>query len=400
MAEVPKILEDPLRTSVDLVHRKIVYPYLTRSAQSDREIAHDRALDLMEKAQSNKLLLSLFSKVFTYRDSILKTKLGTAISPNPLGIAAGFDKNGRVHNFLGEALGFGFIKGGSLTKLDYSGNPRPRIFDLPNNDGLINRMGFLGEGTQKAKERLRKSYGYRRNYLLILNVAASRPSFDRGTQIEDYVDAYFDLLPFADAMEINISSPNTPGVRGLQEPEVFKDLAQAIAKKRKGEPFGSIPLIYKFGPDLTLENLEKDLKIAADYGADGVTLTNTSVDQSLRDSLKPDRYKNEAGGMSGALLAERSLWATSTAFKYLGEKMFIIRSGGVRGSAQDLWQSLTFGGATAAEAYASFVRPNTSTLNFTVYALRDFAKAMRAEGMTSMDDFKDLRGKKIPFPKI
>ena len=395
MVEIPRLL-------IDLAHRNLVHPLLTRG-EADREIAHERALQLMEQTQQNPLAMAYFSRFFTLRDPILVTPIRTRegftqYAPNPFGIAAGFDKDARVTTFLGNGLGFGIVTVGSITAVPYEGNPRPRIFDLPNNDGLINRMGFPGEGTKIGKSGLKKSHIRGQNYILKINVAASKPSFERGTYIKDYGQAFEDLLVFANTMEINISSPNTEGTRELQEPEAFEELASHIAERRKQSPLNFIPLIYKFSPDLSPQHLERVLRIAIDRGADGVTLTNTSTDPTLRHSLMPDRYKDESGGMSGAFLGHRALETTHRAYKYVGEEIFIIRAGGVRGTASDLWEALTYGGATAAEVYTSFVRLNTSTPNFTVYALKGLAKAMRAEGMTSMEDFKSLRGKRVPFP--
>lgn len=402
MAEVPGFVEDPLRKVVDLAHRKIVHPLLTSgTAQNDREIAHERALELMEAAQGNLLKMALMSRFFTMDDPILRARLGNMWAPNPLGIAAGFDKNARIHRLLGEGLGFGIVTVGSITTRPFQGNSRPRIFDLPENDELINRMGFPGEGLDNAYAKLiMRSPQNQKGYLLLANIAASKPSFEAGTQIDDYIRAYAQILPVVDGVEINISSPNTEGVRALQEPGEFEDLASKIAAERKFSPWQSKLLIYKFSPDLSPRHLEKVLRIAKDHGADGVTLTNTSTDPTLRHSLMADPHKDEPGGMSGAFLGHRALQATHRAYKYIGDEMFIIRAGGVRGTTKDLWEALTFGGATSAEVYSSFVRPNTSTPNFTVYALRDFARAMRAYGMTSMEDFKALRGKRVPFPRI
>ena len=390
-------VEDSLRRAVDIIHRQVIHPYLTSGeAQNDREIAHERALKLMESVQGNELAMGIWSRLFTYEDSILETSFIGRLIPIPLGLAAGLDKDARVARFLEN--GFGIVTVGSVTKVPYKGNERPRIFDLPKNDGLINRMGFPGGGTDLAEEKLKHYYSHlsgRRN-MLIVNIAASRPSFDSGTAIEDYTAAYKQLVPYADAIEVNISSPNTPGVRGLQEPEVFEDLASHIGDVRRSH----VPLGYKFSPDLSSETLQRDIRIAIDHGANFVTLTNTSTDPNLRDSLKPDKYKDEVGGMSGALLETKALQVSYEAYQYSGGGVDIVRVGGIGRSARDIWDGLTYGGATVVETYAAFVRRPTSTPNFTYYLMRDLANAMRAEGMTSMEDFKALRGKGVPFPKI
>lgn len=401
------------RGIVDIIHRNIIHPILiSGAALNDREIAHERALDLMEKVQGNPILMWALQKAFVYEDPILRTYLWVrkgAIghgfpAANPLGLAAGFDKDARVYNYLGKAAGFGIVTTGSITKIPYSGNERPRIFDLPENDGLINRMGFPGKGIDEAKQRLSadNSLSFNSKFMHIINIAASKPSFEAGTVIEDYGEAFSEMIHFGLGTEINVSSPNTPGVRGLQDPVAFEDLTSLLETKRNQLPSWMIqkPLGYKFGPDLSEETLEKDIRIAIDNGANFVTLTNTSTDQTLRDSLKPDLYKNEVGGMSGALLETKALETSHRAYEFAGSEIQIIRAGGIGRSAMDIWDGLTYGGVTIVETYTAFVRRPTSTPNFTYYLLRDLAKAMRADGMTSMEDFKVLRGKKVPFPKI
>src|SRR5260221_9483638 len=133
------------RTVVDSSYRHVVHSLITRGeAKNDREIAHERALRFAENIQNNPLAMALLSKCFTFRDPILQTKFGNVIAPNPLGIAAGFDKNAKIDRLLGEGLGFGVVTVGAVTKIQYEGSPRTRIFDLPQKDGLINSMGLPG----------------------------------------------------------------------------------------------------------------------------------------------------------------------------------------------------------------------------------------------------------------
>src|SRR3989344_1518156 len=163
------------RKIADQIHRNIIHPLLTSGeAENDREIAHERSLNIMEKVQGNPILMAALQKAFVYEDPILKTYLWVrkgsigygSPTPNPLGIAAGFDKNARVYNFLGEVSGFGIVSSGSLTKIRYGGNERPRVFDLSENNGLINRMGFPGEGTPEARSRLgRDNHRYDRRFM-------------------------------------------------------------------------------------------------------------------------------------------------------------------------------------------------------------------------------------------
>ncbi len=385
------------RAGIDLAHKRVVHPYLTRGeAQTDREKAHERALDLMKQAQGNELIMSLLHGLFVYKNPILQTNFAGVEAPNPLGLAAGFDKNARVYRLLG-AMGFGFVTVGSITEVPYEGNARPRIFDLPDSDSLINRMGFPGDGANQAEAHLRRSFADHRKFALIVNTAASKPSFDRGTPISDYTKTYRQLYPYGEISEINVSSPNTPGVKGLQEPEMFNELAQEIALARtRLSPKGK-PTIYKFGPDLPKEKLLQNLKTVLRTGGNGVCLTNTTVDVTIRSKLRPDLHRQEVGGMSGACLTSRALEVSHMAWEYTEGKLPIKRAGGI-GSPRDLWNALTYGGATTVDIYSAFVRPTTSTPNLTMYWLKDLAKAMQMEGMTSMKDFAQLKGQRVRFP--
>lgn len=385
----------PIRGAIDNIHRNMMHPLLTRgNAENDREIAHERAISYMERIQHVPLALTIMDRLFSYDDPILETHFAGLTAPNPLGIAAGFDKNARVHHLLGRGLGFGSVTVGSITKVEYEGNPRPRIFDLPQSGALINRMGFPGEGVEAAKKRLDMT-GKPDNYLLIVNFAASRPSFDTGEQIEHYNDAAQELVAYGHEGEANISSPNTEGVRGLQEPEVFTDIADAVTPIYLEN---CVPIRFKFGPDLDQHKLLRNARIIIDKKGAGITVTNTSTNNEVREILSTeDVYRNEVGGISGNPITQRSLEVSHNLYQTMGEELPIHRIGGIK-DAQDVWDALTFGGATTVDVYTAFVRRETSTPNFARNILSDLASAMRLNGMESMEDFRQLRGKRVPYP--
>lgn len=384
------------RGAIDFSHRNIAHPLLTRGeASQDREIAHERAIKLMEKAQDAPMGIELLSKLFSYEDPILHTDVAGVTALNPLGIAAGFDKNARVHNLLGNGLGFGSVTVGSITKIKYEGNPRPRIFDLPHSQAVINRMGFPGEGIDSVKKRLEATKDDPRKYLLVVNFAASAPSFSKFAQLEHYADAAQELREYGDFGEVNVSSPNTFGVKGLQEPEMFRDLADAVLP-----PYHVVDnkLRFKFGPDLDPKVLVKNAETIIDRGGAGITVPNTSTNEEVRASLaRTDAHREEAGGISGRPLTERALQVSHDLYTEIGDEIPIHRVGGVS-NVRDVWNALTYGGATTVDVYTAFIRRETSTPNFTHNILKDLAAAMRAEGMSSMEDFKELRGKKVPYP--
>jgi dihydroorotate dehydrogenase len=381
------------RLGMDVVHQQVLHRYLTRGeAKKDREIAHERALKLMEEIQKSPVLLSALHHLFTNNDPILSTTFAGIDLPNPVGVAAGFDKKALVHRLLGHGLGFGHVTVGSVTYVPYGGNLRERVFDLPTNEGLINRMGFPGDGGDAAEAVLAQDEQIDRLYALFISIAASKPSFERGTVIEDYVAIALQLMLYGDAHEVNVSSPNTPGVRGLQEPEVFRDLAQALASV-----YTQKPLFYKFSPDLEKSKLIEDIQIALDNGAKGITLTNTTTDPEIRAALKPDIHREEAGGISGNPVRAKSLQVSHSVHQHFGDQVEIKRAGGIS-SGREVWQALTWGGASIVELLTALVRQSTSTPNLAHHLTSDLAKAMRKEGMTSMRDFAQLQGKWSEYP--
>lgn len=381
------------RTTIDLAHRNIVYPALTSGqAQKDREIAHERSLRLMERGQGSEFLMRLLTELYEVDDSIVATTFADTVLRNPLGLAAGFDKDVRVVRFL-DSLGTGTIKVGSICLLEWGGNERPRVFILDKDLGLINRMGFPGEGADKAKDKLRTLDGTT-NSALVVNIAASKPSFtSEDNAIRHYLEIVEQLSLYGEWHEVNVSSPNTPGVKGLQEPEVFEELASEIAKVYRE---GNMPFTFKFSPDLAVDKLLKDVRTAKDVGAAGVVVTNTTVDSQIRESLKSVN-KNEAGGISGRPLTEKALDISHRVYEYVGEELAINRAGGVMIS-EDLWDALTYGGAKIVDIYTAFVYPKTSKPSLFYRMVSGLAKAMKEYGMSSMDEFEDLRGRKIPFP--
>jgi len=386
-------MKELARSAIDLAHRKIVYPALTSGdAQGDREIAHEKALRLMERGQDSDILMRIFNALYSFNDSIVATRFADTDLRNPIGLAAGFDKDARVIGFL-DSLGPGTLKAGSITLLEWAGNEGQRIFLLPEDQGLINRMGFPGAGAKKAKEKLDVIDGTTHS-ALVVNIAASKPSFSSiENAIIDYAEVAKELSPYGEWHEVNVSSPNTPGVRGLQEPEVFAQFASVLAEFYKEE---SVPFTFKFSPDLPVDKLLKDVRTAKDVGAAGVVVTNTTTDKQIRDSLRSP-HRNEIGGISGRPLTKKALDVSHTVYEYIGEELDINRAGGVINS-EDLWDALTYGGARIVDIYTAFIEQRTSRPSLFYRMVSDLAKAMREHGMSSMREFEELRGRRVPFP--
>ncbi len=237
--------------------------------------------------------------------------------PNPLGLAAGFDKNAEVPGAM-LALGFGFAEVGTLTPRPQNGNPRPRLFRLPEDGAVINRYGFNNQGFAKAQVRLKR----RPAGLIGVNVGANKDSGDRAA---DYVLGVNAFAAFADYVAINISSPNTPGLRDLQRREALDDLVARVAGARdETEP--RRPLLVKIAPDLDPQGLEDIVAVAVARGVDGLIVANTSI---ARPPSLSSRRRAEAGGLSGRPLFEPSTRLLARAYLAAGGAMKLIGCGGV-----------------------------------------------------------------------
>jgi dihydroorotate dehydrogenase len=271
--------------------------------------------------------------------------------PNAVGLAAGFDKDGRVWP-AAAALGFGHVEIGTVTALAQPGNPRPRVFRYPAERALINRMGFNNEGAAAVAARLARRPGPgRRRIPLGVNLGKSR-SVDIGLAVQDYL-ASFDLLAdWADYLVLNVSSPNTPGLRQLQDEERLRALAGAVAwRNRERVAFsgrGRVPLLLKIAPDLGFRQIDSVLQVIADHGFDGIIATNTTL--ARPGSLA---RAGEAGGLSGAPLRARSTEIIGYIHRATGGRVPIIGSGGVMDAA-GAGEKLD-AGATLVQAYTGLV---------------------------------------------
>ena len=267
--------------------------------------------------------------------------------PNPVGMAAGFDKHGEVPDAL-LRLGFGFVEVGTVTPLPQPGNPRPRLFRLPADEGVINRLGFNSEGARAVLARLAARAGA--GGLVGVNVGANKDSRDR---IADYVSLIETFAPVASYFTVNISSPNTPGLRDLQQGQLFDDLLARVvdARARASRRAGLTPLLIKIAPDLTLSELDDVVGAARRRRVDGMIVGNTTVGRppNLRDA----KTAKESGGLSG-----RPLFALSTrmlAETYVrAEGAFpLVGTGGIDSGRTALAKIRA--GATLVQLYSSLV---------------------------------------------
>jgi dihydroorotate dehydrogenase len=239
--------------------------------------------------------------------------------PNPLGMAAGYDKNAEVPDAL-LGLGFGFAEVGTITPLPQPGNPKPRIFRLTADEAVINRLGFNNEGHAAAEKRLAARKG--KPGIVGVNIGANKDSADR---IADYERGVARFAPYAGYLTVNISSPNTPGLRNMQAREQLGELLSRVMAARALAP-AQPPIFLKIAPDLVEAELEDIAAEIAEKKIDGVIVSNTTL---ARTGLRSSGSVNETGGLSGKPLFERSTAVLARMRKLLGPKIAIIGVGGV-----------------------------------------------------------------------
>lgn len=279
----------------------------------DPERAHDVSLGLLQQ----------FHRLVPGRRIEKPVEVMGLRFPNPVGLAAGLDKNGDYLDGLAR-LGFGFIELGSVTPLAQPGNPKPRIFRLARQQSLINRMGFNNEGVDYLCARV----SAKRDFVLGINIGKNRDTpLDRA--LDDYRACFEKVYPLADYVTINISSPNTPGLRELQNEEQLSALLEGIQQTRlrlEDRHGYRRPLALKLSPDLDARAIPVIAGLLGRHQVDGLIATNTTLD---RKPVEDHRFASEAGGLSGAALRERSREILAGFYRELGEDIPIISVGGI-----------------------------------------------------------------------
>ncbi|MHA7986363.1 quinone-dependent dihydroorotate dehydrogenase [Rathayibacter sp. CAU 1779] len=266
--------------------------------------------------------------------------------PTPFGVAAGFDKNATAILGLG-ALGFGHVEVGTVTAIPQPGNPRPRLFRLIPDRAIVNRMGFNNDGAQAAAERVAKVRTAHRRPVIGINIGKSRV-VDVTDAVADYRTSARTAAEVADYLVVNVSSPNTPGLRDLQALDSLRPLLAAVK-----EEAGRTPLVVKIAPDLADDDILAIAELVGELGLDGIIATNTTIS---RDGLATDAATVEAagtGGLSGRPLAKRSLEVLRLLRAAVGPDLCIISVGGVE-TAEDVRERLD-AGATLVQGYSAFI---------------------------------------------
>ncbi len=254
--------------------------------------------------------------------------------PNPIGLAAGFDKNAQVTEQM-LALGFGFVEAGTVTPRGQQGNPKPRIFRLVEDGAVINRLGFNNEGMTAARGRLLKVRG--KPGIRGINIGANKDAADR---VADYVAGLKELGPLASYVTVNISSPNTPGLRGLQNKSELNELLAALIEARRQLP-RRMPLLVKIAPDLDDHGCADIAELAMSHGIEGLIVTNTTI---ARPATLKSAYAGEVGGLSGAPLFEPSTEILRRMRRLTEGRLTLIGVGGI-GSGADAYAKIRAGAA-------------------------------------------------------
>jgi len=302
-------------------------------------------------------------------DPLLAVSLWGLRFPNPIGMAPGFDKNAEVPDALLK-LGFGFVEVGTVTPRPQAGNPRPRLFRLKEDRAVINRMGFNNDGLEAVRVRLARRRAL--PGLIGGNVGANKDSEDR---IADYVTAIRGILGLVSYITINISSPNTPGLRALQ---IRDSLAELIGRCLEARGADTTPLLVKVAPDLTDADVEDIAAVALESGIDGLIVSNTTITRP--DTLRsPNR--SEAGGLSGAPLFEASTAMLRRFHGLVGHRMPLIGVGGVASGA-DAYAKIR-AGASLVQLYSSLVYEGPGLVG---RIKRELGDLLRRDNFASVQD--------------
>ncbi|MFI2743996.1 quinone-dependent dihydroorotate dehydrogenase [Zhouia sp. PK063] len=315
----------------------------------DPEKIHYFTFSLLRFCQSLPGGKSIFKSLYQFEDSRLEKEVFGLKFKNPIGLAAGFDKDAKLYKELSN-LGFGFVEVGTLTPRPQPGNPKKRLFRLKEDGGIINRMGFNNGGVDEAVERLKKN----KNVLIGGNIGKNKVTPNEQA-VDDYVYCFNALYNYVDYFVVNVSSPNTPNLRALQDKEPLTALLLRLQKENKKQ-LQVKPILLKIAPDLTDDQLLDIIDIVKETKIDGVIATNTTIG---REGLKSEN-KNEVGGLSGKPITQRS----TEVIRFLAEKSNkafpIIGVGGIH-SEKDALEKLA-AGADLIQLYTGFIYEGPSLI--------------------------------------
>ena len=325
------------------MYRKVIKPVFFLFAP---EAAHRLTMTLLKIILMIPGIKGLFKRLFVINDSRLEVEVAGLKLPNRVGLAAGFDKDGKYFEQLAY-LGFGFVEIGTVTPLPQSGNDQPRLFRLPEDEALINRMGFNNDGVAAMAERLKRRQ--HSNMVVIGGNIGKNKATPNENAASDYEQCFEVLYPYVDYFVVNVSSPNTPGLRDLQEKAPLEKLLHVLMKLNSKKA-SQKPIFLKIAPDLTDSQLDDIIEIVQSTGIHGVIATNTTLDRS---KLTMSTEQIGAGGLSGRPLTNRATDVIRYLYQKSGGKLDIIGVGGIA-SAQDAIDKLN-AGAKLVQVYTGMI---------------------------------------------
>ncbi|WP_460524277.1 quinone-dependent dihydroorotate dehydrogenase [Flindersiella endophytica] len=346
------------------------------------ETAHRLAFGLIRLTAALPVLRNVVARWFAPVHPALRLRVLGLDLPGPLGLAAGFDKDARGVDALA-ALGFDFVEVGTVTARAQPGNPRPRMFRLPADRALINRMGFNNSGAAEVAYRLdrraRQAARRGRVPLAVTGVNIGKTKLTPEDEaVGDYVTSARTLGEFADYFVVNVSSPNTPGLRDLQAVERLRPLLKAVREALDSAVTERrVPLLVKVAPDLSDEDVDAVADLALELGLDGIIATNTTIS---RAGLRTSSVASEVGGLSGAPLRERALEVLRRLHTRAGDRLVLVAAGGIE-SGDDAWERIR-AGASLVQGYTGFIYGGPG---WACQIHRDLLRRMRAEGFGSLE---------------
>jgi dihydroorotate dehydrogenase len=363
----------------------LVYRVVLRRVPA--EAAHRLGFALIRGAAAVPGVAGLLRRWLAPRDPVLRVRALGLDLPGPLGLAAGFDKDARGADALG-ALGFAFIEVGTVTAQAQPGNPRPRMFRLAADRAIINRMGFNNAGAAATAQRLRarrRRPGHPGRPAVGVNIGKTK-AVPAERAVDDYVASARLIAGVADYVVVNVSSPNTPGLRDLQAVSSLRPLLAAVreALDAAANPGRRVPLLVKIAPDLADSDVDAIADLALELRLDGIIATNTTIARAGLASDPADVAAAGEGGLSGAPLRARALEVLRRLHERAGDRLVLIAAGGIE-TADDAWERIA-AGATLIQAYTGFIYGGPLWPRRVQTGL---ARRARAAGLSSISQARD-----------
>ncbi len=337
---------------------KPFYPIFFAVVNNSPEYVHNQTIKTLQNIEKkrdsigSKWLIRQMEETFCSYDSALSQSLWNLKFTNPLGLAPGFDKNAQGAG-IWSSFGFGFAELGAVTLHPQQGNPLPRMFRLPEDKAILNRMGANNDGAKNIASRLEQIWFRQKRAIPIgINLCKSKIT-DLSDAADDYVNSFKYLRGWADYFVVNVSSPNTPGLRSLQAGNQLKPILEALTKENQGEK----PILIKIAPDLEWQEISSILQISGDYNLSGVIATNTTITrEGLKTKILPATRKpitEENGGISGLPLRQRSTEIIRFIYQETKGQLPIIGVGGIS-DTESAWEKI-IAGATLLQFYSGWI---------------------------------------------